>query len=320
MIAEPITGGCPVIARQCSRICQLGISDPFSELSHSVKAEQLATERALSMGNTFERFYVNCKRPDAPIALAEQLAADGLATFDGVPNQNAALALAWSIGTVMPHRDSDPTGATVLAGTESAASMRPSYAGHSVHELTPHTDGSSRTRPPCLVMLACDTPAPNGGMSILVDGRELYNMLAYRPEALGALSAPKSVRFGMAPGYQGAVFEAAGPGRVSIRFRNDGLVAFSDQAAKTVPALLRLIDNHTIYLALEPGQGYVLQNGRWLHGRTAFTGQRRFYRILIDPYQAADLGHTIGFGFASATVTAAPAASDSLAAALHGDG
>lgn len=28
------------------------------------------------------------------------------------------------------------------------------------------------------------------------------------------------------------------------------------------------------------GDGYILQNARWMHGRTAFSGQREMHRLL----------------------------------------
>jgi hypothetical protein len=44
---------------------------------------------------------------------------------------------------------------------------------------------------------------------------------------------------------------------------------------------------------LNAGQGYILDNHRWLHGRRAFTGQRVMYRVNGNPLP--HLGITPGF-------------------------
>jgi hypothetical protein len=46
-------------------------------------------------------------------------------------------------------------------------------------------------------------------------------------------------------------------------------------------------------LVLDAGQGYILDNYRWLHGRRAFSGQRVMDRIHGNPL--ATLGMSPGF-------------------------
>jgi hypothetical protein len=79
------------------------------------------------------------------------------------------------------------------------------------------------------------------------------------------------------------VLEPAGPGRVRLRLRLDDLARFSPDAACAVPALRAAISAHTTALRLGPGDGVVLCNTRWLHGREPYAGPRVMLRVLGDP-------------------------------------
>lgn len=93
-----------------------------------------------------------------------------------------------------------------------------------------------------------------------------------------------------------------------IRFRQDDLARFSPGVTAVLPELLEVIRTRTVRFKLRAGQGYVLQNGRWLHGRTGFTGRRRMHRILGEPYPADRLGGSVGFGFTPNPTHALPTA------------
>jgi hypothetical protein len=94
------------------------------------------------------------------------------------------------------------------------------------------------------------------------------------------------VLFGGAAGHFGAVFTSvpgAGPARVAIRLRLDDLVSFSPAVAEWIPQLTASINRHTFTVTLQPGQGVLLDNHRWLHARGTFEGPRRLYRLLGNP-------------------------------------
>jgi alpha-ketoglutarate-dependent taurine dioxygenase len=262
---------------------------------------QPLTVRPMQVQDAFRRFYVDLRDDRrGPAALLAQVAEHGLATFAGVSDEPALLRLAGSVCQILPHPDSAPSGVTVLAGTKPTPS--PGRAGLGRAELVPHTDGSSLRHPPPLVMLACGRPAPHGGESLLVDGRALYDGLAAEdPAALLALSHPRAARFGAAPGHLGGVFEHD-KGRVRVRFRLDDLVSFSPGAAAALPSMLRLLAALTLRLRLDTGQGYILRNDRWLHGRTAFSGSRLLYRVLGKPLATAQGARAILSGFQPATL------------------
>jgi alpha-ketoglutarate-dependent taurine dioxygenase len=245
----------------------------------------------------FKRFYVDLHAPGGQAALVDRLAGHGLVTFDQIFGRGAALRLMRSIATVVQHRDSDSDGVTVLTASEPLARVRSGFAGFSSQQLAPHTDGSSLPRPPTLVMLLCAVPAPEGGATEVIDGREVYDCLAAEaPEVLRELATPVSALYGTGGGHLGSVFEPVGSG-VCIRFRDDDLARFSPSVTAVLPQFLEVIRTRTVRFTLGPGQGYVLQNGRWLHGRTGFSGRRQMHRILGEPYPAERLGRSIDFGF-----------------------
>ncbi len=53
---------------------------------------------------------------------------------------------------------------------------------------------------------------------------------------------------------------------------------------------MQLVEAMTVAVRLEPGQGYLVDNHWWLHGRTRFEGPREIIRILADIDPAASGG------------------------------
>ena len=240
------------------------------------------------MADIFASPHVDVRAGDASSQLRDRLAAAGIATFDGIDTRAAALAMVRAISTVVTHRDSDPDGVTVI--TEAGDDDRPGYAAFTNRELRPHTEGSTLPRPPTLLTMTCLRPAISGGESLLIDGRAVHaDLAAADPDAVCALAAPRCAYFGGASGHLGAVFESAERGAVSIRLRLDELVRFAPDAARAVQRLKPLIARHQHTLRLRAGQGYIIQNGRWLHGRTRFCGDRLMLRILSHPRQPSPI-------------------------------
>ncbi len=234
------------------------------------------------MTDTFLAHYADIHDSSHHAHINRQLRDHGLATFGGIRDRATLLTAARPLLTVRPHRDAGPDGITVI--TSRADASTPGYAAFATTGLSPHTDGTSLPAPPHLVMLACLVPGTDGGESYLTDGSRVFSTLAeHDPEALGALAAPRSAFFGTADGYLGSVFEDAGGGRVSVRLRTDELARFSPDITRILPRLRATIDQHKVSLRLRPGEGYLLDNSRWLHGRRRFTGERVMIRILGDP-------------------------------------
>jgi len=219
----------------------------------------------------------------APSAATDRLSTSDLLFLDGLNSRSTVLDFATQIMDITPHPDSDPDGLTVIRDT-GRHDGREGFAGLTNGEVLPHTERSSIPNPPRLMMLVCDTAATAGGQCLLADGHAIYDDLAeHNPEALEALSTPRSAYFGGADGHLGAIFTPGPDGHPAIRLRWDALVRFSPLAQPYLRVLRATIDRHQQVRTLGPGQGYVLDNTRWLHARTAFTGPRVCYRALGRP-------------------------------------
>lgn len=226
---------------------------------------------------------VDVSRSGAARRLVRGLTDIGLVLLDGVTDADALLTAARSIATVVPHRDSRPDGVTVLEDRGEGA-IRRGFAGFGREDLVPHTDRSSVERPPGLLMMACGHLPEQGGECIVVDGAAVYHDLAeHEPEALEALTKPRSALFGGAAGYLGSVFALQSDGQITVRLRLDELARFSPDVAQWRTTLRSTIDRHATAVPLRVSAGYVLNNRRWLHGRRAFTGNRVLYRVTGDP-------------------------------------
>lgn len=225
--------------------------------------------------------------------LAAVLAQHGVALFDGLRSEQQLMQLATRLGRIVPHRDSNPTGITVLADRGDVR-PRPGQAGFSRQPLAPHTDCSDRAEPPLLVMAVCVQPAEHGGNYLLVDGQAVHaELAATAPDALVDLSTPRGAYFGGAAGIVGNVFEPGPDQLVGLRLRRDELARFAPHTQRRLSVLEQVIRRHAISIPATAGGGYVVNNRRWLHGRTAFTGRRTVYRIHLDPH----LGWRIPAGF-----------------------
>jgi len=205
----------------------------------------------------------------------------GLVTFTGITDPAVLASAARRLMGIRPHRDAGPDGVTVITDT---GTTDPGYAAFTDAELIPHTDGTSLPDPPGLLLLTCQQPASHGGATLLADAARVTATLARQhPAALQALSAPRAAYFGTAGGYLGPVCEPAGPGRARIRLRLDDLAMFSADAIPILPILRAVITQHQQAIQLRAGQGLLVSNTRWLHGRDRYTGPRIMLRILGDP-------------------------------------
>jgi hypothetical protein len=216
--------------------------------------------------------------------VAAGLTEEGFVRFDGIRTRKQLVTLSASLGTVIAHRDSDEDGVTTLEN-RAGLGQRLGFGGFGTGALPPHADRSGVIDPPALLVVVCSRASTSGGDCLAIDGRSVYIDLARNePAAIQALSQPRTALFGGASGYLGSVFEHTKGSRIRIRLRMDGLVKLSPEVASWLPALNEAIERHTIRFALEPEHGYVLHNHRWLHGRTAFTGNRVMHRLSLNPH------------------------------------
>jgi alpha-ketoglutarate-dependent taurine dioxygenase len=140
----------------------------------------------------FAAFYLDIAGAHAEEQIARALAQDGLVTFDGIRSSGELLQLCSRLGAIVKHRDTDEGGLTRIV-KRSDMQLREGYQAFTSSHLTLHTDGSSLPEPPTLVVLWCERPAVEGGTSLFVDGKQLYQVLANEhPQVLEALSTPNS--------------------------------------------------------------------------------------------------------------------------------
>lgn len=235
----------------------------------------------------FERYRVDwrCGAND----LMRHLASDGLVTVTGVDGEARALEVARRLGDVRAHRDSAASGITRLevAGETQAAGFR----GFSDAGLFVHTDRSVAKHPPSLLFFWCEIPSEEGGETLLVDGRRVYEKLSmYEPRVFEAVTKPNAAVFASdGVFYCGAIYERLREGRLAVRFRYDELLYMAPPLAEAMPVFRGFLDASQISFRLAAGQGYILQNTRWLHGRRPFRGARRCGRLHIDPHEGERL-------------------------------
>lgn len=231
--------------------------------------------------DTFRAYHADILDPGQQPRVIGLLHEHGLVTFTGITDRATLARAAGRLMSIRPHRDAGPDGVTVITDTGTTDA---SYAAFTDAELIPHTDGTSLPDPPGLLLLACQQPASQGGATLLADAARITATLAgQHPAALRALSAPRAAYFGAAGGYLGPVCEPAGPGWARIRLRLDDLAMFSADATPAIPLLRAAITQHLHTVQLRAGQGLLVSNTRWLHGRDRYTGPRVMLRILGDP-------------------------------------
>lgn len=248
--------------------------------------------------NYFFKYYVDLTNITNKNLLKTKLKKHGLVTFSGINNREEILDLAQSLGSIYKHRDSESDGATVISSTNEDKDLKKGYQGFSTEGLKLHTDRSGVQEPPELIILYCSKMSLKGGETVLVDGKEVYEYLLHEdPVMLEKLSTKESVVFGgsQTP-FLGSIFNKMPSGDVYIRFRYDNLGYYCSDLIDLMPRFLEIVSRHSINFRLQESQGYIIQNGRWLHGRKAFVGNREVIRLLVNTPS-----NEIPFGFTTKT-------------------
>ncbi|MEV5873696.1 TauD/TfdA family dioxygenase [Streptomyces sp. NPDC052101] len=240
----------------------------------------------------FTDHYVNLRAPHASDDIAAQLRETGLVTLDGLTTRRAVLASASRFMAITPHPHGAPDGLTLIHDTGRHA-YRAGFAGFGNGELHAHTERSGSPNPPRLILLVCLQPASAGGETLLADGLDVYARLVGQNRAVAiAFSQPRTAYFGTGTGHASQVFTIQADGRISIRLRQDDLARWSPIVRPYLPHLRSAVTASQHRLTLQAGQGYLLDNHRWLHARTRFAGDRRLLRALGEPCVALPNGFT----------------------------
>jgi alpha-ketoglutarate-dependent taurine dioxygenase len=201
----------------------------------------------------------------------------GLLTFE-CHDEEAVLRAAQSVGQVMLHPDSDAKGITPIRLTEGRTDV-----GLTTGELMAHTDRPATEKPPRYLVLWCKRASDAGGEAVAYRGRDVVRYLEENdPAALAAVTSSQAAIFRTGQyEHVGAIICIQDGEVVSVRLRFDRLIHFSWDVARSLPAFLVALESVAIRFALQPGQGYILDNLTWFHGRTSYTGDREMSRIMI---------------------------------------
>lgn len=208
----------------------------------------------------------------------------GLILLKGIKNSEEFLLQLGSLGRIYHHYDSLPNGLTQIKHADDIETREnTNHLGFTQEALIPHTDRSGLINPPKLLAFWIEHQSKIGGASLFVDGQQLFDEVSLQdPDAIKALTRPCSVIFKSEKGLiEGSIFHLQ-EDNFFIRFRFDRLVYLSPDVASVMPRFLEVLKRCTIKKRLASDEGYLIDNHRWLHGRTHFSGARSAYRLLIN--------------------------------------
>ncbi|KAL2868584.1 HAD-like domain-containing protein [Aspergillus lucknowensis] len=224
------------------------------------------------LGTTGPTFYsITCNE-----VIKMELRKNGIA-FLSIDDGESLRKLGNEHGVVIRPRNEGPDGSGI-----SNIRFAPSLVGkgYSSDALYFHTDRSGWDVPPHLLGSSLKSRSAAGGESILADTRCIVKEIKEMNDGLYELltsSKHASFRsdddvFVPRPIYD----EKSG----IFRFRFDDGIQLSAPLVLRFTQLLEIFFRHSFTVALKEGQGYLLDNHRYLHARTSFTGSRELLRVL----------------------------------------
>jgi hypothetical protein len=210
-----------------------------------------------------------------------KLKKNGIIFFRDIHSTSVAEEIAQLFGLTQQNLDASNNGVTEISEEKSGKNIKNSRAFTRLH-LYPHTDRSPLINPPKYVLNWVKEAALEGGESLLVDGWLLFKeMKDYYPAHLKILQKAIATFTDGINTYIGPIFKSKNQ-KTIIRFRDDDCVLFSDEAKESIKCLKELIDQHLIVIKLNDGEGYLIDNTRWLHGRNGYSGHRFICRMHIE--------------------------------------
>ncbi|KAI9039362.1 putative haloacid dehalogenase-like hydrolase [Aspergillus affinis] len=156
--------------------------------------------------------------------------------------------------------------------------------GYSSEELFFHTDRSGWQNPPGILMSTLKSRSETGGESLLADSHRILEIIKEEDEELYRLvTNAKHTSFYSDDGVfvPRAIFDTEDQ---IFRFRFDDNIQLSASMVSGFARLQEIIYKNALVVCLQPGQGYILNNHRFLHGRASFSGSRELLRVLVTPH------------------------------------
>ncbi len=205
----------------------------------------------------------------------------GAAIIHGIPNSiEGLLDFGKSIGEIVKHPHSDNYGITTIDFNPVIGNANDGGLGFLKSELMLHTDRSSEPIPPDFVIVMCCEASQTGGLSKLSDTQPILNFIkANYPEKYKVLHTACCL-FGDTLTRSPVV--STSHGRSIVKFRYDSLGFYPPSTWDAIRVFLRIAEESAHIFSLAPGQMYIIDNHRVLHGRTSYSGSRKVMRLLVN--------------------------------------
>ncbi|OXA59995.1 uncharacterized protein LOC110843886 [Folsomia candida] len=154
--------------------------------------------------------------------------------------------------------------------------------GYTRTALLLHTDRSGMDNPPRFLMTTVKKQSKSGGHSTFVNGRHLQTQILSEDSKLfKLLQSSKMTQFQQEDRSFKPLPMFYGENKIRCRF-DDGIY-FNHLLAEKLPQLMHHLARLQLREAFKEGEGYILDNHWWLHGRDGFNGDREILRLLINP-------------------------------------
>jgi hypothetical protein len=227
-------------------------------------------------------FYIPKDFPEKLKDAKEELKKNGIIFFKEIYDEIIGVRIANYFGEIVPNIDAKKIGVTEITEEKIGGNPMNSLAFTRM-SLIPHTDRSTLTHPPKYLFNWMQEPSIRGGEILLVNGQTLYKrMLKNYPKELHILEDKIALFFDGINKLSAPVFKRILDEKISIRFRDDNCVLFSDEAKAAIDVFKMLMLEEVDIQVFECGDGYLLNNHQWLHGRNAYTGHRLVCRIHLN--------------------------------------
>lgn len=237
--------------------------------------------------------------------ISHELRDYGIVLIRHVPHREKLSCVGSALGDVEQPREVGEGPFSVITAREDVISQRESFSsadGYSSKALPLHTDRSAKKNPPDILICVVEKQSSTDGESTLCDGKQVAEHVKSENPEFFHLLLTTPVHFQFKDGSLSAPLLEEKNGVFSWRLRQDGQIFLPLALVEHWKYFLQVLLQFTYTLRFEEGEGYVLNNKRWFHGRNCFEGERRVIRLLITSFEEKKLIQ----GFQSSFVTAAP--------------
>jgi hypothetical protein len=214
--------------------------------------------------------------------IRKQFKENGIIFLREISSNSAAIDIANLLGLIVENLDADNYGITEISNTKRGHNKKNS-AAYTSQELHLHTDRSPIAKPPTFVMNWICVKDCVGGESTLADGNKIFEYInTEHPEYVDALTNTDVACFSDGiDTFIGSIFTFNEQNNLETRFRYDKCSFFKLESSKEIKFFKDSANKLAYVIDFDVGEGYILNNKRWLHGRKSFKGYRMIRRIHI---------------------------------------